>query len=102
VAKVSGHARTPLIPVVLETPVRRGHARACDVPALQLRHIRAAYQYLVAKRTAREVARDFGCHHTTILNWSKLALTYDTPEAEGLRRLVGHETNGGGEVIENA
>jgi hypothetical protein len=92
----------PLIPLEQPRKLRRGRPRATDGPALRKKHLLVAYQYLVERRTSRDVAQEHGIDARTVRNWSKKALTYDDPEGEGLRRLVGHETIGGGEVIENA
>jgi len=41
--------------------------------------------------TAPELARLFGICRKTVYNWRDLALAYDEPEAEALRRIHSHD-----------
>ena len=55
----------------------------------QLRHVFAATLMSAGFFRAEDVARLFGVTRMTVFRWKRLALTYDIPEAEGLRRLTG-------------
>jgi hypothetical protein len=55
----------------------------------RLDHIECAYLLLRGRHTAERIAALYGVSRATVWNWRKLALTYDDPEAIGLRRLAG-------------
>lgn len=72
----------------LPMPARRGRPPASDDRAERLKHIRCAGLLLGKAFSARELARLHRVSVKTIYNWRDLALGYDDPEAEGLRRFV--------------
>lgn len=53
------------------------------------KHIRAAALLLSGKYPPLKVAELHGVCLRTLYNWKEAALSYDDPEAEGLRRLAG-------------
>lgn len=81
------HATT--IVVELPMPARREAGAIPDV-ATQLRHVDAAWHLLSGKYPVYRVAALYGVSKSELYRWKDMALTYDLPEAEGLRRLFGH------------
>jgi transposase-like protein len=73
--------------------LRPGRIREMDRERVQRDHLRVAFQYLVERHTSREVARANGISEATVRVWARKALSYDTQEAEGLRRLVADRAN---------
>lgn len=69
--------------------ISRGRPKVADDPIQRRRHLRAAYFRLVAGRTPRWIAAKFRCSLRSVHYWVNAALTYDDPEAQALRELVG-------------
>lgn len=70
---------------------RPGRPPVRNQPAERRRHIDVAFDRLVRKLSLPQVALLHGISMDTVRRWSRLAVTYDEPEAEGLRRYVEHE-----------
>lgn len=74
---------------MLATRSRRPGRRWHDPDeAERLKHIRAAALLLSRKYSPEGIAALHGVSVRTIYRWLGLALTYDEPEAEGLRRVM--------------
>ncbi len=70
---------------------RRGRPRVTEDADARAAHIRCTAMLLSGQATGDELAGMFGVSRRTVYNWRDLALTYDEPEAEGLRRLAGRD-----------
>jgi hypothetical protein len=66
-----------------------GRPPAADDREQRLKHIRCAALLLSGQYPPKGVAAMFGVSRRTAYYWRDRALTYDDPEAEGLRRLAG-------------
>jgi transposase len=77
------------IAVLIQSVRRPGRPRVQDDPAERQKHIRCTTLLLRSKATAEELAGMFDVSVRTVYNWRDLALGYDEPEAEGLRRMPG-------------
>ncbi len=68
---------------------RRGRPKVKDDPEARRDHIRCTWLLLKGQATPDELAGMFDISRRTVYNWRDLALGYDDPEAEGLRRMFG-------------
>jgi hypothetical protein len=72
-----------------DKPRRRpGRPPAAEDREQRLKHIRCAALILSGQYPPKGVAALFGVSERTAYYWRDRALTYDDPEAEGLRRLT--------------
>jgi transposase-like protein len=80
-------------------PVRRpkGRPKAGSTRQERQKHIRCTGLLLSGNYTPEGVAALHGVTVRTIYRWRDLALGYDDPEAEGLRRLAGKAAHERGE-----
>lgn len=86
-----GTLQLSLACLVPPTPTRQRKPRRGDPGRRQrMEHIAATLLLYSGEFAPEEVAARFRCSKSTLYNWARLALTYDDPEAEGLRRLVVH------------
>lgn len=72
---------------------------ACPALSLQTpeeiewhRKLRLAYDHVARGQSLRTVMRVYGVGYGTAQRWVKEVLASDSPEAEGLRRLAGFES----------
>jgi transposase-like protein len=72
---------------------RRGRRWIDPDEAERMKHIRCTALLLSRKYTPEGVAALHGVSVRTVYRWRDLALGYDDPEAEGLRRLAGKVTS---------
>lgn len=68
-------------------PRGRGRKPVADDPGQRALHIRCATFRLAHRLTVPQVAILLDCSERSVKYWTKLALGYDTPEADALRRL---------------
>jgi hypothetical protein len=73
--------------IPMNRPRRKGRPRAGADRTERLKHIKCTGLLLGKSYSAAALARLHGVTEKTVYNWRDLALTYDDPEAEGLRRL---------------
>lgn len=81
----------PALPWTLAPPVPRGRPPRDRYRVHRLQHIRCAYHRLIKGCARGELARRYDISIGTVVIWCRVALTYEDPEAEALRRLI--ETN---------
>lgn len=68
---------------------RRGRPRVTGIPEERAKHLECARLMLLTNWPVKKIARFCGCSRATAYNWLGLALGYDDPEADDLRRVIG-------------